>query len=891
MIHQMKTLTAKIQRLFKRRSAAHEMDEEINTHIRLLTERYIEQGMAESEAVSAARRQFGNATLLKEANREMRGIGIIDTLVQDLRYGARMLRRNPVFTFIVVLTLALGIGANTAIFSVVNGVLLKSLPFPDAERLLVLHEASKTTPVMSVSYPNLLDWRRRQTVFENLTAYSNGSLTLTGVLEPERLSSRHVTANFFATLKVQPALGRAFTEEEDSLGGQRVVILSHKIWLRYFNGDPQMIGRTITLNGAGYTVVGVTPAEFDFYGRRNQNDLFLPMGQMAGADYMRDRDAHPGIYAIGRLKSRVTVEGARAAMKVLATRLAEQYPKENTGHTIELRSFLEDYIGEIHRPLWMLQIAVGLVLLIACANVANLLLARANSRRREIAMRMALGAGRRSILRQLLTESLLLSSLGGALAMILAVWGVRLLLKLDPDALPRLDDVTIDWRVLGFTLLATLLTGVVFSLAPALEASKTDVNETLKDGGRNPSGGGRRLRSALVVAEVALSLVLLIAAGLLTRSFWRVLQVDPGFDPKNVLTMRLQLPNAKYDQVDRKLAFYHETLERVSALPGVQQVSLTDGFPLVGSAITIGYSLEGQPAWPAPKEQQCIVQSVSPAYHEVFGIRLLVGRYFAPQDNPGSQPAVIVDETFAQKHFPALSPAEVVGKQVSVGGDNLPWREIIGVVRQVRHDGREEAGRPEIYRLWSQMGPGWVAKRMFAMNLVVKTNGNPLSFVALIKREIQAIDHEQPIGNIKTMERSLDESVAERRFILLLVGLFGLLALLLGAVGISCVMAYTISQRTHEIGVRMALGAERRHLLRLVVGQGMRWTLIGVAIGLAGALALTRMIKTLLFDVSATDPSTFTAVALLLIVVALLACYLPARRVTQVDPVVALRSE
>ncbi|HKC88860.1 MAG TPA: ABC transporter permease, partial [Blastocatellia bacterium] len=433
-----------------------------------------------------------------------------DDMFQDLRFGARLLLKHKGFTIVAVLTLALGIGANTAIFSVMNGVLLRSLPFPEAERLLVLCEASKTTPVMSVSYLNLRDWQQQQTVFENITAYITDSMVLTDAGEPERVIGRFVTANFFATLGEQPALGRAFMEDEDRLGAERVVILSHKVWQRHFNGDPHLIGQTIQLNGASHTVVGVMSTDFDFYGRRNlNNDLFLPMGQKAGLDYMRDRGAHPGINAIGRLKPGVTIERARAEMKALASRLAEEYPKENADHTIELNSLFDDYVGDIRRPLWIIQAAVGLVLLIACANAANLSLARAASRRREIGVRVALGAGRARVVRQLVTESVLLAGAGGATGMWLAVWGVQLLVKFNPDGLPRLDEVAVDWRVLGFTLLLSLLTGVIFGLAPALQTAKTDVHDTLKDGGRSQSAGGGRLRGAFVIAEVALSLLLL----------------------------------------------------------------------------------------------------------------------------------------------------------------------------------------------------------------------------------------------------------------------------------------------------------------------------------------------------------------------------------------------
>lgn len=812
-------------------------------------------------------------------------------MIQDIRFGVRMLLKHKGFTITAVLTLALGMGANTAIFSVVNGVLLKALPFPEPERLVFLYESSFTTRQMSVSYLNLRDWQQQQGVFTHLAGYWPDSVVLTGAGEPERITGRMVTANFLAALGTPLALGRSFTDAEDRPGGARVVILSHKVWQQHFNGDAQLIGQSIHLSNDSYTVIGILPADFDFYGRHNLNNDFLrPLGQMADRDFMRDRGAHPGIWLIGRMHTGVTLVQARAEMKTLAARTAQENPAEDAAHTVEMRQLLDEYVGEIRQPLWLIQAAVALVLLIACANVANLMLARAATRRKEIAVRMAVGAGRARVVRQLLTESLLLAGAGGALGSLLAWWGVALLGKLKPESLPRLEEITVDPRVLVFTGVVTLLTGILFGVAPALQTARTDVRTVLQDGARNQTGTGQRLRSALVIAEIALSLLVLIGAGLLWQSYRRVLQVDPGFDAQNVLTLRVQLPAAKYGKPEQKLAFHEEIMRRVATLPGVQHVSVTNGFPL-SAAIVMGYAVEGEATPQTGEGQEVIVQSVSPAYHHVLGIKLLTGRHFTAQDNASSAPVVIVDEAFAQKHFAALPLADVLGKRVQVGGDTLPWRAIVGIVRHIRQYGREAEGRPEIYRLWTQMGAGWVAKRLDTMEVVVKTAADPGTFIAPIKQAIQAIDKEQPLGNVRTLASYLDESVTTRRLTLLSLGVFALLALLLGAVGIYGVMAYTVEQRTHEIGIRTALGAQRRDVLRLVLGQGGKLALIGVLCGLGGAWALTRGLNSLLFGVSATDPVTFGGVALLMLCVALLACYWPARRAAKVDPLLALRHD
>ncbi|MGA9769135.1 MAG: ABC transporter permease [Blastocatellia bacterium] len=814
----------------------------------------------------------------------------MDTLLQDLRYGVKMLAKKPGFTLVAILTLALGIGANTAIFSVINGVLLKSLPFPEPERLVVVAETSKEMPVMSVAYPTYSDWKAEQSVFESMTARMPAGGVLTGAGEPLRVIGRFVTASFFPTLGVSPHVGRFFDEEEDNPGAERVMVLSYGLWQQYFGGNQEIIGKAIRYNGESWTVVGVMPARFDFYGQTNlNNDFFIPLGRLAAQSFMQDRQSHP-VQVIARLKPGVTIERARAEMKTIAAQLETAHPASNTGNSIELTSFMDDYVGDVRDALLVITAAVALVLLIACANVANLLLARAATREKEIALRMALGASRMRVVRQLLTESAMLAAAGGALGLLLAMWGVAALVKLDPDSLPRIEEITIAPRVLGFTLLVTFLTAILFGLAPALQTSKVNLNNTLKEGGRGSAGGGR-LRGLLVVAEVALSLVLLAGAGLLVRSFRQLMSVDAGFDARNVLTLRLRLPDVKYPELAQSTGFLKEVMSRVSALPNVERVSVGTGFPL-GRGSQSGYLLEGQPQ---PQHQRdwpvAINQSVSENYHQALGIALLAGRYFNEHDTADSPLVALVDEDFVRSHFPNSATIDALGKRLHFEGKDEPWREIVGVVRHTRHNGLDQEARAEIYRPWLQMNPSSAADFARVMDLIVKTSDEPESIVAAIKREVQALDPDQPLGNVRTLESLLAQSIAPRRFSLLMLGIFALVALLLAAIGLYGVMSYSVTERTREIGIRLALGATSGDVLRLVIRQGLMLSLVGVAVGLAASLALTRLMESLLFNVSATDPATFGVISLLLTTVAVAACYIPARRATKIDPWVALRYE
>jgi putative ABC transport system permease protein len=802
-----------------------------------------------------------------------------------------MLWQKPAFTLIAVATLALGIGANTAIFSVVNAVLLKPLPYPNADRLVAVAENSLESPDISVAYPDYLDWREQNTVFEEMSARMPTGGVINGGNEPERVIGRLVTPSFFATLGVQPMLGRAFSEAENKPGTPPVMVISHGLWQRQLGGASDVVGKSVNYNGDPWTVIGVMPAWFDFYGRTNiNNDIFVPLGYLNNLEFMQDRNSHT-VRVTARLKPGVSIEQARSELNALSARMATLYPESNTGVGANAQSFLDDYVGDSRQSLRVIFTAVAFMLLIACANVANLMLARATTRRKEIALRLALGASRWRITRQLITESLVLAVVGGAFGVLLATWGVSLLSKLNTGEWARMEEVSIDGRVLGFTFLTILLVGILSGLFPSLQTSRFGLNEALKKGNRTSSAGsGGRLRRTLVAAEVALALMLLIGAGLTVRSFHRLTSVEPGFDPQNVLTFRMRLPDAKYKEASQTFAFCREAMSRVAALPGVETVAVATGFPL-GRASDSGYLVEGQPEPLPGRGPSSHRQDVSEDYHKALEIPLLAGRLFNAQDTENTPLVVIVDQEFVTRNFPDLPAREVLGKRLRFGGDNDGWREIVGVVGHVKQNSLDEEGRAQIYRPWTQITPKWKADFTRATDMIIKTSVDPLSLVGAIKREIRVIDKDQPIAQVQTLDDKLSESIAPQEFTLMLLGIFALIALSLASAGIFGVMSHTVTQRTHEIGVRMALGAQRLDVLKLVVREGMGLVLIGVVLGLAGALAATRLMASLLFEVTAKDPITFAVVTVVLAIVALIACYVPARRATKVDPLVALRYE
>lgn len=822
----------------------------------------------------------------------------MQTLWQDLRYGVRMLVKNPGFTVIALLTLALGVGANTAIFSVINSVLLRPLPYDESERLVLYNERSPQMDGMSISWPNYTDWRAQQHMFEEMGVYNRGDYNLTGTGNPERIQAGQVTASLFKTLRVKAALGRVFTDEEDKPGGPLVVVLGHGLWQRRFASDRDIVGKTLTFNDKAYTVIGVMPQGFRFPSRV---EMWVPVGQLSDQPAWKQRGNHPGLYGVARLKPGATVDQARADMDTIAAGLEKLYPKSNQDDRLRIIPLLENYVRDVRRGLWVLFGAVGFVLLIACANIANLLLARSATRTKELAVRAALGAGRWRIVRQLLTESLLLAVVGGSLGLLLATWGVDFILKSSPDAIPRAQEVGLDTRVFLFTFGVSILTGLIFGLIPAWQASKVDVHETLKDGGRGNSGARHWLRGSLVVTEVAAALVLLVGAGLLIRSFYLLNQVNPGFSYDHLWSANVSLPDKKYSP-DQRIKFWQQLTERLRAMPGVETAAVASGLPLGNNGWQTSFTVEGAPApkpGQAPLMEACLV---SADYFRAMGIPLLAGRYFNEQDihraPTGPVPselgedgpyysslnAIIIDDEFARRHWPN---EDAVGKHLRLGGGdpNGPLATVVGVVGRVKMESLSGG---------TNYVQGYFPSTQLpfdGMTVVVKSSVDPASLSSAVRGQIAALDPSQPIYNIRTMEQIRDESVATEKLNLMLLILFASVALVLALVGIYGVMSYSVTQRTHEIGIRVALGAQKRDVMRLVVGQGMLLAVVGVGIGLGLAFGLTRLMAALLFGVSATDPITFAAVAGVLALVALIACYVPARRATKLDPMIALRCD
>jgi predicted permease len=809
----------------------------------------------------------------------------MQTLWQDLRYGARMLLKQPGFTFIAVLTLALGIGANTAIVSVVNGVLLKPLPYRAPEQLIRIFESSQAQPKFPMAQGNFQDYRAQNSTLAGLALYTRSDQELSQDDKPERLAALGITAGYFELLGVQPLLGREFRREDELPESSPGVILSHALWQRRFNGDTAIIGKSVTLSGRLHTIIGVMPAGVQHIGGDYRS---MPHGETVdvwGPLQMPAQAGRGGHFcnAIGRLKPGVSVAQANADLNAIANQLAQQFPNTNKSWRIAVKPLHEELVGRAQTMLLVLLGAVFFVLLIACVNVANLLLARATVREREIAVRSAVGAGRWRIVRQLLTESLLLALLSSAVGILLAQWALAALSTLGPEQLPRLQSVSLDGRVLLFTLGLTLLTGVLFGLAPALQAGQVNLNELLKEGGRGGSGQRqRRLRDGLVVVEVALALVLLVGAGLLIRSFWKLQQADPGFIPEQVLTASLSLPGARYGDPARITAFQQQLLARVAALPGVQSAGLTSDLPWTGYDENAGFTIEGK-TFPPNDGPGGRYHFVSPGYFATIGVPLLNGRFFNANDQLNSPNVVLINHALAELYWPGES---AVGKRFTFSSQpkEKDWFTIVGVVGDVKDFPQAAAAEPAFY--WNTLQQ---ASRQVI--LAVRTSAAPLSLVDAVRYEVRALDQDLPLAEIKPLETVAATALASQRFTLWLVGFFAGTALLLAALGIYSVLSYLVAQRTSEIGVRLALGAQFGDVLTLVLRQGMTLVMLGVALGLAAAFALTRLMKGLLYEVSATDPLTFAALGLLLTLVALLACWIPARRATQVDPLVALRQE
>jgi putative ABC transport system permease protein len=816
----------------------------------------------------------------------------MDTFFQDLRYALRMLRKAPGFTAVAVLTLALGIGANSAIFTVIDSVLLRPLQYKDADRLVYLNEESKQLKGMSVAYLNFQDWQSQNQVFERMGASQGNAFVLTRGEQPELVFCRSVTEGFFPTLGITPTLGREILASDDQPSAGPVALLSYGLWQRRFGGNPNIIGTALNLDGKAYTVVGVLPKGFEYLG--NADDVYVPLGLQA-KDFT-DRGNHPGIYAVGRLKPGVTLDQARAEMNAIAQRLAQAYPISNRGNGINLRSMQEVVVGNIRPWLLILFAAVGLVLLIACANVANLLLTRATIREREIAIRTALGAARARMIRQLLTESLLLAFLGGVLGMALAILGIHLLTTAAPDSLPRVAEIHINAGVLGFTLLASLLTGAIFGLVPALHVSAPQLQQALREGARgSTTGGGQRVRSALVISELALSLVLLVAAGLLIRSFIRLLDVNPGFNADKVFTARIALPDTKYKDIPQVENFFDQLLRNLSAMPNVQSVGTITPLPFTGEGWQADYRIEDRPTPEVGEFPNTDIHYVSPAYLQTMQIPLLSGRAFTDSDNDSNLPVAIVNQTFARRWWPNQNP---IGKRIRLCGtctprpdrEPPPWLTVVGLVGDVRQYGLDQEPKTEVYTPYNQHGGRTRALTYRALVLRTATN-DPLTMTNEVRSAVQQIDKDLPIFSIRTMEQLIGNSVASRKLSMFLLISFAGLALLLAAVGLYGVISYSVTQRTQEIGIRMALGASQRDVLAMVVTQASRLAAIGLGIGLVLALALAGLISKMLFGVRPSDPLTFACILLLLAAVALLASYIPARRASKVDPMIALRYE
>ncbi len=802
----------------------------------------------------------------------------METLMRDIRYGVRSLLKRPGFTAIALVALALGIGANTAIFSLVNAVLLRPLPFAEPDRLVWMWGNIRNGGNRaSVSPLDFLDFRKENKTFEEFAASFSipVPLNITGNGEPERLSAAAVTGNYFQALGVKPALGRTFMLENEKPGSDQVAVLGYALWQKRFGSDSAIVNKTVTLDGKTFQVIGVMPRDFSF---PQTAELWVPIN-FDDSPGMKQRKAH-FMRPIGKLKAGVTLAQAQADTDAIARRLEEQYPESNSGWNLRLVSLREQLVGNTRPTLFLLFGAVALVLLIACANVANLLLVRAATRQKEIALRTALGAGRFRIVRQMITESVLLALLGGALGTLLAIWGVDLLVTLGGNNLPATAHVRIDATVLGFTLLVSVLTGVLFGLVPALRTMKLNLTESLKEGGRTGSEGARhnRTRSLLVVLESAVAVVLLIGAGLLIRSLIQLQNISPGFEAQNVLTMRVDLPHQKYATPDKAAHFFEQLESRLGGLPGVESVGFITELPLSGQPNDMPYTVEGRPPVTIDQAFDDDFRRVNQHYFRAMRIPFLRGRNFTDQEVRQSAKVLIISELLAREVFPNEEP---LGKRLVLAMGNQPW-EIIGIVGDIHH--RSLEAQPSAAMYMPSYATGWT-------NVVLRTRGDPTTVAAAARSEVQAIDPDQPIAAVKTMEQWLETSVAAPRYRTALLGLFALVALVLASTGIYGVMSYSVTQRTHEIGVRMALGARQLDVLKLVVRQGMSLVVIGVGMGLVGAIALTRLMTTLLFGVTAKDPITFVSVATLLAIVALLACYIPARRATRVDPLEALRYE
>jgi predicted permease len=887
---------ARVAGLFGRERRDRELAQELASHLDLHAEENVRAGMSRQEARRQALIKLGGVEATKELYRERRGLPFVETLWQDLRFAARTLGKDISFTIAASLTLALGIGASTAVFTLVNGVLLKPLSYPHAER--IVYPWRQSPPGVELGF-NELPWGitdtnfflREAHTFESLAAFKNGSFNLTGWGQPALLEGHRVSAAFFSALKIYPERGRTFTKEEDQAGHEFEVILSHALWRDKFGGKPDILGASIELNGQLYSVVGVMPAGFDFprseempgsFNFPREAQIWVPLALPA-----KPYPAQPADLAIvGRLKPGASVQQAQTEMDLLGRQVEKQFPNGKGWFTSKVTPMALQVTGDTKEPLLLILGAVGVLLLIASSNVAGLLLARSVGRKREFTMRAVLGASRGRLLRQALTESLLLAAIGGAVGLALADASVRFIKIIGSDMLPRMQEVGLDLRVFGFALAVTVATGVLSGLAPALGAARTDLAKTLKEDDQRSGGSrtGQRYRKLLLVGQVAMAMVLVVAAGLLTRTFFQLLKADPGFQPARVLTFTISLPAGKYTSNEKIVDIYDRILARLGSLPGVQAAGIAETAPMGGIGESTVVKILDRPPVPDLQAPYANYTIASPSYFRAAGTPLLRGRYFQESDRPESVPVTIINHVMARKYWPNEDP---LGKMLGLGSPRFPPMKVVGIVADMKHQSLREDVMPEMYVMYTQKP----YPSMLTMQAIVRTHGEPAAALGSIRTAMAAVDADLPMAKVSTLQTIVDQSVTRPRFAMLLLGGFGVVALALASIGMYGVIAHSVSQRTREIGVRMALGADPGQLFGMMLKQGARLAGLGIAIGVGTALGVTQLLKTYLYQVKSTDPATFVGVAALLVSVALLACWIPARRAMRVDPMVALRHE
>ncbi|MEJ2010307.1 MAG: ABC transporter permease [Acidobacteriota bacterium] len=871
--------------LFHKTRAEKEMDDELRFHLEKQIEQNIAGGMSPEEARYAALRQFGNVGAVKEECRDAWGVRFINELAQDVRYGLRQLRRNPGFTAVAVVTLALGIGANTAIFSVIDGVLLAPLPYHQSNRLVVVGQINQHGQHQPVSYPDFRDWQRSAHSFQQIAAYHFEAHDLTNPGQPKHLYGKGVTPNFFSTLGVKLALGREFTPQEDRYGGTPVAIISNRLWRNRFAGSPAALGKVVTLEGRDYTVVGVLPRGFRYEGHA---DVYRPLAQ-GNPSVLNNRAIHPGIFAVARLKPESNVAQAQADMNSIQQSLDHLYPNPDKGFSVDVMSLKQANVGYVDGMLLMLLGAVALVLLIACSNVASLLLARAAARTRELAVRSALGASRTRVVRQLLTESVLLSLAGGALGLGVATLGTNSILAAVPINFPRSQNIGVNGPVLWFTFGVSILVGILFGLVPALKGSKVSLEASLKEGSQDFSKSRHPAQNTLVIFQVALTLVLLAGAGLLFRTIVHLWNVNPGFDAQHVITFKVGLSPSVTSTPAKIRTAYRQLAERVREIPGVQAADHTTLLPLSHQDAEIPFWVGSQKPASIAQAPSAVMYETGPDYLRAMGIPLLRGRFFTAADTTSSAPVAVIDSTLARSYFPGKNP---IGRTLTI--PNAGPIRIVGLVGHVRHWGLSDSSRHtqnQIYFAFSQLPDQWLSLMYRNTTMIVRTRLDPAAVMPAIRKAVYGPSRDQPVYDVQTLRAFVAESMAWQHFPMILLAAFALLSLVLASVGLYGVISYSVNRRRHEIGIRMALGAKRRDVLKLVISQGLKLAIVGVVVGIAGALVLTRFLSSLLYGVKPTDPLTFIAVSLVLVAVALVACYIPARRAAKVDPMVALRYE